>query len=180
MKLQHLLVYLFTLAFISHKAYAQTLDFGVKLGANFATLGDLEQFDNEIGFTGGAFLDIKFEKFGIQPELLYSQQGEQFDIAAFDFDYINLPIIFKFYLVGGLNFQLGPQFGVLINDNIPNDIIDSFENETFDIAGVTGLGLDLPLKLRLSARYVFDIENDFQSANFDNGFFMLTLGVGLF
>jgi hypothetical protein len=166
--------------FISQYGRSQELDFGPKIGANFATLGDLEQLDNNIGFVGGAFLNIKFEKFGIQPELLYSQQGDEFNLSDFDLDYINLPVIFKFYLVGGLNFQLGPQFGILINDNIPDSITNSFETETFDLAGVAGLGIDLPLNLRISGRYIFDVENDLESAQFDEGFFTLALGITLF
>lgn len=158
----------------------QEVDFGPKFGANFATLGDLERLDNQIGFVGGLFLNIKFEKFGIQPELFYSQQGEQFNLSSFDTDYINLPLMFKFYLIGGFNFQLGPQFGILINDNIPDGILESFQAETYALAGVAGLGIDLPLKINLSARYVFDVQNDLESADFENGFLTLAIGLRLF
>ena len=170
----------FFLFFAVQNINAQEVDLGIKFGANFGTFGDFEQLDNQIGFIGGGFLEIKFDKFAIQPELFYSQQGETFDIGGFDFDYINLPIMLKFYLVGGLNFQLGSQFGVLINDNIPDDVIESIETDTFDVSGVAGFGLDLPLNLRVNARYIFDVENDFRSADFESGFFMLSLGIGIF
>ncbi len=180
MKVFKVLLLSFVLFLSLQKVAAQEIDLGVKLGANFATLGDIEQFDNEIGFVGGAYLDLKFGKFGIQPELLYSQQDGQFDITAFDLNYINIPVMFKFYIVGGLNFQLGPQFGILVNDSIPDAISQSVETESFDLAGTAGLGLDLPLGLRASARYVFNVENDFETANFTDGFFTLSLGLNLF
>jgi hypothetical protein len=170
------IIFLFSI----QKGISQEIDLGLKLGANFATLGDLQQFDNEIGFVGGAYLDLKFGKFGIQPELLYSQQDGQFDITAFDLNYVNIPVMFKFYIVGGLNLQLGPQFGILVNDSIPDSISQSVETESFDLAGTAGLGLDLPLGLRANARYVFNVENDFETANFTDGFFTLSLGFNLF
>lgn len=171
-------IVLFNLLSLSSKS--QELDIGPKLGANFATLGDLQQLDNEIGFVGGGFFTIKFEKFAIQLELLYSQEDEEFNFSGFDLDYVNLPLIFKFYLSGCLNFQLGPQFGVLVNDNIPDGILDSLKAETYDLSGLAGIGIDLPLKISLSARYIFDVQNDFSSADFNNGFLCLALGVAIF
>lgn len=159
---------------------AQSLDFGPKLGANFATFGDLSRLDNEIGFVGGAFLSLKFSKIGIQTEVLYSQQGEDFEIDQFDLDYINIPVALKFYLIGGLNLQLGPQFGFLINDNVIDDVVEGFETETFDLHAFGGLGLDLPLNLRVDARYIFDISDNFTEASFNNGFFSVAVGFTLF
>jgi hypothetical protein len=168
------------LLFTSYVNSAQEIDIGPKLGANFSTHGDLLQFDNQIGFVAGAFLNIKFESIGIQPELLYSQQGQDFEFSAFDLDYINLPLMFKFYFSGDFNFQIGPQLGVLVNDNIPDSIVQSIDTETFDLTGVVGLGVELPFKIYLSVRYIFDVENDLQTANFGDGFFTLALGVSLF
>ena len=159
---------LFFLPFYSN---AQSLDFGPKIGANFATFGDLSRLDNQVGFVGGAFLSIKFSKIGIQTEILYSQQGEDFEFDQFDLDYINIPVALKFYLIGGLNLQFGPQFGFLINDNVLDDVIEGIETETFDLNAFGGLGLDLPLNLSLDARYIFDISDNFTEASFNNGFF---------
>ena len=180
MKVFNLFFIVLLMCFVSINTKAQEIDFGVKLGANFLTLEEADQLDNSIGFVGGAYLDLKFDKFGIQPEILYSQEGEQFDIMAFNHDYISIPVMFKFYMAGGLNFQIGPQFGFLVNDDIPNDIVNSLEANSFDLSAATGFGLDLPLGFRVSGRYVFDIENDLTSAQFDEGFVMLAVGFNLF
>jgi hypothetical protein len=167
---------LFTLQF----NYAQSIDFGPKLGANFATFGDLSSFDNEIGFVGGAFFGLKFSKIGIQTEVLYSQQGEDFGFDQFNLDYINIPIAIKIYVLGSLNLQLGPQFGFLINDNIIDDVVESIEKESFDLNAFGGLGLDLPLNLNVDARYIFDISDNFTASGFGNGFFSLAVGFSFF
>ena len=94
---------LFILLFVSQLNHAQDIDFGVKLGANFATLNDASNASNKTGFVGGVFANLKFGKIGIQPELLYSQQGAEFDAFDFDLNYINVPVMLKYYLIGGLN-----------------------------------------------------------------------------
>ena len=161
---------------VSQTSKAQEFDLGPKLGANFATLGDLGDLDNEIGFVGGFFFTLELNNFYVQTELLYSQQGGTFNFSSFDLNYINVPVLLKFDIVGSLNFHLGPQFGFLVNDNIPDSITDAFETDTFDVSGVGGIGIKLPLNLRADARYIFNVSNDFSNADFDNGFFMLTLG----
>jgi len=168
------------LFFMTFSTFGQNIDFGPKLGANFATFGDLSRLDNEIGFVGGAFLSVKFSKIGIQTELLYSQQGEDFGFDQFNLDYINIPVALKFYLLGGLNLQFGPQFGFLINDNIIDDVVDSIETETFDLNAFGGVGLDLPLNLSVDARYIFDISDNYTEASFSDGFFSLAVGFTLF
>jgi len=171
-------VFLFLL--LPFKTDAQDIDFGPKLGANFATFGDLSRLDNEIGFVGGAFLNIKFSKIGIQLEALYSQQGEDFEFDQFDLNYINIPLLLKLYIIGGLNLQLGPQFGFLINDNVFDDVVEGVETESFDLNAIGGIGLDLPFNLSVDARYIFDISDNFTEASFNNGFFSITLGYALF
>ncbi|MGE0589528.1 MAG: outer membrane beta-barrel protein, partial [Cyclobacteriaceae bacterium] len=60
---------------------------GVKGGLNFSKL-DVSQgasnIDNRSGFHGGAFGLIKFSKIGIQPEIIFSKQGSNFDFNSAD------------------------------------------------------------------------------------------------
>ncbi|NBC58741.1 MAG: outer membrane beta-barrel protein [Bacteroidetes bacterium] len=156
--------------------YAQEIDFGAKLGVNFATLNDVSEADNKTGFVGGAFLSAKFSKIGLQAELLYSQQGAEIDATEFDLNYVNIPVLFKFYLIGGLNVQAGPQFGFLIDDSLEDSVSSGVEAETFDLSGAAGLGFDLPAGLRADARYVFGLTDTFDGGDGKNGVFMLSLG----
>ena len=62
-------------------AYAQGLSGGLKVGANFSNQklsaqGESESLDSKVGFQVGGYLTSMItDKFGIQPELLYSGMG---------------------------------------------------------------------------------------------------------
>lgn len=157
--------------------YAQSIDFGIKAGMNFASINDAgEGLDTRTGFHAGVFLGLKFnDKVALQPELLYSQQGAEFDSGKFELDYVNIPVIFKYYLVQGLNLQVGPQFGFVINDKISFDGIAE-EAEKFDLSGILGAGYDLPLGLRIDARYNFGFSDVVKDGDGKNGVFSLALG----
>ncbi|HZH70094.1 MAG TPA: porin family protein [Flavobacteriaceae bacterium] len=160
--------------FFAITSYAQGIDFGIKAGANFSTLTDATGLKNKTGFHGGVFLGLKFnDKIALQPELLYSQQGAEFDMGKVDLNYINVPVIVKYYLVQGLNIQLGPQFGFVVDDNISNAI---FEAEDFDVSGVVGAGYDFPFGIRLDARYNFGFTDVVKDTGSKNGVFSIALG----
>lgn len=168
--------FLLLFAFITQINIAQEVDLGVKLGANFANYHDVRGFDNKTGFVGGAFLALRFNKISIQPELLYSQQGAEFKVDDFDLDYINMPIMLKYYITGGLNIQAGPQFGFVIEDNVRDSVTEGFKTESFDLSGAAGLGFDLPLNLRIEARYIFGFTDVFEKRDAKNEVYTISLG----
>jgi len=169
--MKRLLVLLFALLF-GAASYAQGLDLGLKFGANFSNISDASGLSNKTGFHAGVFGAIKFtDKLAIQADILYSQQGAKFTLGDFELDYINVPVVVKYYLIGGLNLQAGPQFGFIVNDNFENG-----EPESFDLSGVVGTGYDLPFGLRLDARYNFGFTEIFKDSNRKNQVFSLSLG----
>ncbi len=147
---------------------AQSLDLGVKVGANFANISDASNLDSKTGLLAGAFVAVNFDHWGLQPELLYSQQGAKTDLGDFDLDYITVPVMFKYYLIGNvLNLQVGPQFGFVVNDNAPS-VGDQLKTKDFDMSGAVGAGLELPLGFQLTARYHFgltDVANNLGKNN---------------
>ena len=168
---------LFVFAFaVGISTRAQGIDLGVKLGANFANITDASNFDSKTGFVAGAFLGIKFnDKFAIQPELLYSQQGAKLEADDFNLNYVNVPVIIKYYLVQGLNVQLGPQFGFVVDDNVVDAIGEGIDTNNFDTSGVVGLGYDFPFGLRFDARYNFGLTDVADNAG-KNSVVSLALG----
>ncbi len=141
---------------------AQEIDFGIKAGANFSNFSDVKgvNMSNKTGFQIGAFAGFKAGKIGIQPELLYSQQGAKFNHDDVKLDYVNVPIMLKYYLISGLNVQVGPQFGFVVDDNIGkvfNGIESGVKSNSFDLSGLVGLGLDLPFGIRIDGRYNFGL-----------------------
>lgn len=158
---------------------AQMLKFGVKAGANFASLeGDgVEGLDTYTSFHFGALLELKlFENFSVQPELLYSSQGAKVNSDAFDdinFNYVTVPVLAKFYLISDkLSVEAGPQFSFLIDDNVS----DQFKTESFDFAAVGGLGLNITNNIFAQARYVVGLTEASKEAEVKNRVIQVSLG----
>lgn len=171
---------------------------GIKGGLNFANVDASSvgaAYNSRTGYHGGAFVLFKLSKIGIQPELILSQQGTTVKINTTNFDsnfsYMNIPVILKLYLVGGLNLQAGPQFGFLTKATGP--IIDASGNVTTgdiknklkssDISVALGAGWDLPFGLNIDARYnlgVSDVNNTANANAIKNQVFQLSVGYKLF
>lgn len=179
--MKKLIVAVITL-FIGTTAFSQEIDLGIKAGANFANISDASGLSNKTGFQAGIFGGVKFtDKVGIQADLLYSQQGAEFDAGEFDLTYVNVPVVLKYYLIQGLNIQAGPQFGFIVDDDIVvdlGDVIADAKAENFDLSGVVGTGYDFPFGVRLDARYNFGLTDVSKVNGLDgkNSVFSLALG----
>lgn len=166
----------------SFQAQAQGVDFGVKAGVNFSDLTKTGELGTRTGFVAGFFVGARGEKVGFQTELLYSQQGGEFDAGKFDLDYVNVPLLLKLYVGENFNFQFGPQFGVIVNEEaqtVIGEVVNDIGTNDFDISGVVGVGYELPMGFRLSARYNFGLNDvpsgtDFKEGN--NSVWSLALG----
>ncbi len=163
-----LTVVLIAAVFVNQAQAQAQFAVGIKGGPNFANLdvnsSVSNNYKNRTGFHAGAFALIKLTKIGIQPELLFSRQGSNFQFNSSDgeanFDYINIPIILKLYTVAGINLQMGPQFGFLSGGQVKStingittaqDAKDAYKASDFSLA--LGAGWDLPFGLTLDARY---------------------------
>jgi len=167
------IIFLSLMVLFTAKSLSQGVDLGIKVGANFATLTELPNVDTRTGLNFGAFFTIKFnDKIAIQGDVLYSQQGAEFDLDKVDLDYVNVPIVFKYYLVKRLNLHVGPQFGFLLSDFDASEFEDSYEST--DVSGVVGLGLDLPLGFRVDGRYNFGLTEFLPDVK--NNVFSLSVG----
>ncbi len=164
-------------AFLTTSVISQEIDLGLKAGANFASITDASGLSNRTGFLIGVFAGVKFsDKLGIQGDLLYSQQGAKLDPKDIDLNYINVPIVLKYYLVQGFNLQAGPQFGFIVDDNITDVLGNVIEAESFDLAGVLGLGYDFPFGIRIEGRHNFGLTDVFNSIKGKNSVTSIAIG----
>ena len=169
---------------LSTSSFSQGVDLGIKVGATFANLTGVTDGSTKTGFVGGAFVTIKFsDKIAIQGDLLYSQQGVELDVDKINLDYINFPLVLKYYIIKRINIQAGPQFGTVINDSLGSFLGSNIDFNSFDVTGVVGIGVDLPLNFRITGRYGFGLsdisfsDNDFSiDTNSKNSVFSLTAG----
>ena len=175
---------------ICHIAAAQEIGVGLKGGLNFPNTDalayadgiDISDAKNASGYHVGAFAKIKLAKIAIQPELLYSFQRLEYDLTnglgTFDVEqeitYLTVPVMLRYYLVAGLNLQVGPQFGFNLDskqtDRISGaptttDIKDNLKGA--DLSLGLGAGIDLPFGLDLHGRYVLGLTdvNDLEGSS---------------
>lgn len=163
---------------------------GAKGGLNFAKVDFTSPgttYDNRTGYHFGAFGLFKFTKIGIQPEIIFSEQGSKVknvntnNVEA-NFSYINIPVILKLYLVGGLNLQAGPQFGFLSKADIDGSSVKDFVKSS-DLSFALGAGWDLPFGLTLDLRYnlgLSDNNDGFDGDQLKNQVWQVSAGYKLF
>lgn len=166
-------------------AFAQaSVSLGLKGGLNFAKV-DVSSagaaYNSRTGYHVGAFANFKFTKLAIQPELIYSVQGADASTGTYDLGYFNIPILLKFYLIGGLNLQAGPQFGFLTSATAGGvDIKNQLKSSDTSLA--LGAGFDIS-KFVIDARYnlgLSEINDAAGSAAAKNQVFQLSVGFKIF
>lgn len=148
---------------------SQEVTFGVKAGVNFASLSgdDSDGLDSKTSFhIGGVAVIGISEKFAVQPELVYSAQGakESFEGIDIDYniDYINLPVLAKFYVAEGFSIEAGPQVGFLMSAKVEAegesvDLKDDLKG--IDFSGAIGVGYKMDSGLNFAARYNLGLAN---------------------
>ncbi|WP_292891739.1 porin family protein [Nonlabens sp.] len=172
---------------------AQDISYGVKAGLNLSNFGGddevTEGFEGLTSFHIGGFAQIGISnKFMIQPELIYSQQGAQ-DEEDSDFklriNYLNLPIMAKYMVADGFSLEAGPQVGFAITRKLTDGDIDvdaDDEIKALDFGVGVGAGYELPSGLMFSVRYNLGLanllEDDFGGDDFSLNNNVLQVSVG--
>lgn len=180
------------------------LTWGLKAGLNVADLygDDAKDSDVREGFSGGLFLNYRINNYwALQPEVLFSTKGADLESgltgengpAKYEFGYLDIPVLVKFYIPAGTtlspNLYAGPEVGIkLYADSNDNDIDDELKAAEFAIAFGAGLdfnlgsdpiafirtvGLDLRYSLGLTD--VFDTPGEPEARN---GVFLAALFLG--
>jgi len=178
---------------------AQEIAIGIKGGLNFANINPSQSagvnYDNRTGYHFGAFTLFKLSKIGIQPEVLFSKQGTKYTFSTTstdaNFDYINIPVILKIYLVAGINLQVGPQIGFVSGGDVKttdkiSGITTTQSAKDFvkgsDTSVALGAGWDLPFGLNIDARYNLGVSSNAingSTTTFKNQVFQISAGFKL-
>ncbi|MFC0778850.1 porin family protein [Flavobacterium sp. HJSW_4] len=155
---------------------AQEIKFGAKAGLNFSTVNgsNTNNIDYVTSYHVGVVSEIPIsEKFSFQPELMYSRQGYSFNNDVIAMNYLNIPLMGKYYVTKGLSLEAGPQIGFLLSaKNEGVKVTNSFT--TFDFGVNFGLGYKLENGLNFSARYDLGITK--VSTENRNGVFQASVG----
>lgn len=113
------------LSIVAAAAQAQRITPGIKGGLNISDVSGING-DNRLSGNIGLFLNSRLNsRWAIQPELLYSGQGQQYVVANNEFtlalSYIQVPLMFQFYPVKDCYIEFGPQLGFLLSANVKDD-----------------------------------------------------------
>lgn len=149
---------------------------GVRAGYNFASVsgGEISDVGQNNGFYVGVYKEFPFlvkDLLYFVPELQYSKQG--FSMSGNDvvFEYINVPVLAKVYVVKVLSLEAGPQFGFKINDDLPGN----FSSNGFDTAFAGGLGINFPFGISVNGRYIGSFNEVIKDTGAKNKVFQLGL-----
>lgn len=177
-----ILLLLFVVGTVSGAVAQASVALGIKGGLNFANINTTSvgaAYNSRTGYHAGAFVNIKLTKLAIQPEVIYSVQGADAASGNLEMGYINIPILLKFYLIGGLNLQAGPQFGFLSSATQGGVDVKSLV-ESSDTSVALGAGFDIS-KFVIDARYNLGLSDvDKTSTEAKNQVFQLSVGFKLF
>lgn len=168
---------------------AQEVKFGAKAGLNFAFItGDnTEDLTPNTDFHFGVMAEWKVSnKFALQPEIIYSGQGSDLNILSEDrisLNYLNVPIMGKYYATKRLSIEVGPQIGFLLSTKGGTlDYKDLLKTTDFGVN--FGVGYKLNNGLNFSARYNLGLTNinnvDNSTEKHRNGVVQLSIGYFFF
>ena len=190
---------------------AQDITFGAKAGINIANLDVTDaNIDSRTSLHLGVTAEFEIsDTFSIQPELLYSAQGatesdtyedsfiRSVSESEWKLNYIQIPIMAKFYVSEGLSLEAGPQIGFLASAEVDSD---RTETDLFDGTSVStsstvdakelvksvdfglnfGLGYKLDSGLNFALRYNLGLSNIYDvsesTVKIKNRVFQLSVG----
>jgi len=165
-------------------ASAQHVEYGIKGGVNFANIKDEaadSKADAKTGFNVGGLAHIHLTRhFAVQPEIVYSTQGAEYNDGKLRLNYINVPVLAQYMFANGFRIQTGPQLGILTTSsfksgNTETDV-DNFSNADFGwVFGASylshsGLGVDARYNMGLTD-VTKSTTNDFKNRVWQLGLF---------
>ncbi len=126
------------------------ITWGAKGGANITTLGKFGSGNTpQLRMHAGFYYQQRVEqRFGLVAELHYSMQGARaanISRRYLAYNYLNLPLLIKFYNQNDVYFEIGPQLGYLLFANLHDDgFTQSITSQVkrFDFTGLIGGGKD--------------------------------------
>lgn len=194
-------IFIFILAlFLTSSTFAQSVSFGPRIGMNVAKLKGEDY--SKLGLNFGVFANAYVtQKLGFEVAAMFSQEGASgnsiYESSSLNLsscktklNYLNIPVLLKYRIIGKFNVFAGPQFGVLLNAkqkydkntlNLKNSLKDA------SVAGVVGVGCTFLNLLDVNLNYNFGFNNivddktinpmESFASNFKGGTWQITFGL---
>lgn len=144
---------------------AQGWAWGPKVGATFATVNGIPNAKTQPGISAGLFFEsVACNWFVIESDLLFSMQGFKTDgdngDANVRLNYISMPLLGKYYVIDGLNLQMGASFDYLVHTSakIDDKEVDmGGDFNPFNIQLLAGIAYDFDFGMVLEGRYRYGL-----------------------
>ena len=184
-------------AILCMSASAQ-VQFGAKVGFDMTNFwGEDAEHDMKPSYQAGLMMEYKFSpKFAIAPEVVFASQGGKFkaiDMNLFGLDvsktvtyntnYINVPLMLKFYATPDFSVDFGPQVGFNVYSKASVEDMDAIDLKEITKSVDFGLGLggtyNLTENAFIQARYTLGLTKvfDVDGSNEKNGNIQLAFGM---
>jgi len=149
------------------EVHAQFFQAGIRAGFSYPNITGIDA-NAYSGMHAGAYFKFNpLGPFAVEPGIQYSQKGYRAPASSPSghvvdrLHYLDVPVLVRMSVLPLVNIFAGPQASYLLARNYDGDV--SFTNtrniRDFDLSGVAGIGIDLPLGFNLQGSYEFGITN---------------------
>ena len=174
-------------ALVGLSAMAQT-QFGAKVGFDMTNFwGKDVEHGMKPSYQFGVLMEHKFnDKFGVAPEVVFASQGGKFDSGilggkiTYNTNYINVPVMLKFYTSPNFAIDFGPQvgFNVYSKYTVKDGATVNMKDHTKGIDFGVGLGAtyNLTENFFVQGRYTLGLTKVYEDGNSKNGNIQVAFG----
>lgn len=152
---------------------ALSIKYGVKAGVNLSYMSNDMTFDPGFsmgtGFQIGALVNFHWGQrtesslpgtglWGLQPEILFSNQVVKSDGGDIKLNYIKVPVMLKVYPLSRLSIEVGPEFSYLVSSspeslNVDEATVKVGDCKGFNLGAGVGVAYDFNFGLLVGVRY---------------------------
>ena len=169
--------------------------FGPKIGVDFTHFWGkhTENIKGVFNYQAGVFFEYRFtDKFSIAPEAVFAAQGANEDLydtnlntntiekdgyTQYNTNYVNIPVMFKYYVIPSLSIDLGPQLGINVYskktykdcDNLAGTEDLKDYTKTVDVGVALGLTFNITEDVLVQGRYTLGLTKAFDTLDGRNG-----------
>lgn len=152
---------------------------GPKVGFGHSTITDpADGVEGETKYLIGVQGDYKFKSnMSLGAEVYYNKMGvTNNSVSSFMYmDYVNIPVLFRYFPVGGLNVHAGPQVAFMTSSDVNSKNANYVFNDTnFSVVG--GAGYRFQFGLTIDARYDIGLSDYTPLLNSKTRYFSVSAG----
>ena len=164
--------------------------FGPKIGVDYTHFwGKNAYHGGQLNYQAGLFMEYRFtSRFSIAPEVVFAAQGGKYEVKDYNdgdgyFDakftenvnYINIPVMFKYYVTPALSIDLGPQLGINVYSkytveskdkhlNIKETEDQKDDTKTIDVGVGLGFTYNIAKNVFVQGRYTLGLTEVFDKS----------------